>query len=103
MNKNRSNTSHKQYREKSRDGNSTTYKKQSSFADYKSANLSPRDSKANQIKPYEMWKQHIVTNPDTLKLDTNHEILFKFDQSNKNYLTTAKGVPNKNDYKSQNK
>jgi len=37
MNKNRSNTSHKQYREKSRDGNSTTYKKQSSFADYKSA------------------------------------------------------------------
>lgn len=46
-----------------------------------------------------MWKQQIVVNPEQIELDTGKEILFKFDQSNKNYLTTVNGGPNKSDYK----
>jgi len=60
-----------------------------------SSNLSPRST---TNKPYDMWKQQIVANPEKLGLDTGNKILYKFDQSNKNYLTTIKGGPHQNDY-----
>ena len=57
--------------------------------------MSPKNS---PMKPYDMWKQQIVANPEKLGLDTGNKILYKFDQSNKNYLTTIKGGPHQNDY-----
>ena len=55
------------------------------------------------VRPYELWKQYIVTSPDTVKLDKNHDIKLQYDQSSKAHLTMAAGGPNKVDYKSQNK
>jgi hypothetical protein len=55
------------------------------------------------VKPYELWKQYIVTSPDTVNLGQNHLLKLDYDQSSKAHLTSAKGGVNKVDYKSQNK
>ena len=55
------------------------------------------------MKPYELWKQYIVTSPETVKLGQNRSIKLDFDQSSKAHLTSVKGAPNRIDYKSQNK
>jgi hypothetical protein len=31
------------------------------------------------MKPYDMWKQQIVANPEKLGLDAGNKILYKFD------------------------
>ena len=51
-------------------------------------------------KPYELWKQNMVIQPETVVLGQNRNIKLAYDQSSKNHLTTAKGAPNLNDYKS---
>ena len=38
--------------------------------------MSPKNS---PMKPYDMWKQQIVSNPAELGLDTGNKILYKFD------------------------
>ena len=50
-----------------------------------------------------MWKQGIATKPDSIILDANKKMILAYDQSSKNHLTTAKGCPNVNDYKSTKK
>lgn len=43
----------------------------------------------------------MVSNPESLNLDTGNKILYKFDQSERKHLTSVKGGPHEADYKTQ--
>ena len=51
-------------------------------------------------KPYELWKQNMVIMGAEVQLGQNRNIKLSYDQSSKAHLTSAKGAPNLNDYKS---
>lgn len=51
-------------------------------------------------KPYELWKQNMVVESATIQLGQNRTTKLAYDQSSKAHLTSAKGGPNLNDYKS---
>ena len=51
-------------------------------------------------KPYELWKQNMVMPGETVQLGQNRNTKLVYDQSSKAHLTSAKGGPNVNDYKS---
>ena len=51
-------------------------------------------------KPYELWKQNIVVQSETVQRGQAGQMILAYDQSSKAHLTTAKGAPNLNDYKS---
>ena len=55
------------------------------------------------LKPYDLWKQNIVTSTGSVHLDEHKEIILNFDQSSKSYLTSVKGGANFNDYNSSNR
>lgn len=52
-----------------------------------------------KLRPYDAWKGAIVTQQETITLNKNKEILNKFDQAPRSYLTMESNIiPNKADY-----
>lgn len=77
-------------------------KKANSFMSGKNSIVSPYAKALNPkvaLKPYDAWKGAIVTQQDTVTLGQNKEILNKFDQAPRAYLTMESKIsPNKADY-----
>jgi hypothetical protein len=62
---------------------------------------SPTMRKSNGLKPYEQWKENCVTGQETVALGKDKDILGRFDQAPRAYLTKASDIgPNVNDYTS---
>lgn len=77
--------------------NGNTY--QVSQGDRKPQRAAPVDHPEGP-KPYELWKQNMVVQSETVQLGQHRNTQLNFDQSSKAHLTSAKGCPNLNDYKS---
>ena len=86
-----------------------TINEEGAFAKSNSYQMSPSNRQSQRPapieasdgpKPYEMWKQNMVVQQETVQLGQNRNIKLNYDQSSKAHLTSAKGGPNLNDYKS---
>jgi hypothetical protein len=47
-------------------------------------------STCDQATPYDLWKQGVVTESNSIKLGIDRDILLVYDQSNKDHLTKVK-------------